>query len=246
MSNFRVELTGRVALVTGAGSGVGRAAALALAQAGAAVCVNDVNPDRVENVVESIRAAGGQVIGQTADSSNRFQVAALIEATRDAFGGLHILVNAAGVEKRAALLSLDEYDWRRVLDINLTGTFFCTQLAARVMADEGGGVIVNVGGAHTGTPSYAASQAGIAGLTRAAARELAAHGIRVNAVQSANITSEAKPADSTRIPLGHTGTASDVAAVVLFLCSDGASFITGQTLVVDGGAQAAEGYSVES
>lgn len=246
MSDFSVNLTGRVALVTGAGHGVGRATALALAHAGAAVCVSDVNPDRVDQVVEAIRAAGGRAVGHTADSSNRFQAAALIEATRDAFGGLNILVNAAGADKRATLLSLDEYDWRRVLDINLSGTFFCTQLAARVMADEGGGVIVNVGSVPAAAPAYAASQTGIAGLTRAAARELAAHGIRINAVQAAHITHEAEPADTATMPQGRAATAADVAAVALFLCSDGAAFMTGQTLVVDGGTHATRRDVVES
>lgn len=128
MSNFTVRLDGRVALVTGAGEGIGTAIALALANAGAAVCVNDVNPDRADRVVEAIQASGGRAIAWVADVSNRFQVTAMIENMRDQLGGLHIVINAAGVEKCADFLLYDEYDWRRVLEVNLTGAFFCTQL----------------------------------------------------------------------------------------------------------------------
>jgi NAD(P)-dependent dehydrogenase (short-subunit alcohol dehydrogenase family) len=141
MGEFRVDLSGRVALVTGAGEGIGRAVALVLAGAGAAVCVHDINPDRADAVVAAIQAQGGRAMAWVADVSNRFQVAAMIEALRDRLGGQQIVVNAAGVEKQTPFLRIDEYDWRRVLEINLTGAFFCTQLAARVMVDEGGGVV---------------------------------------------------------------------------------------------------------
>ena len=241
MGKFSVDLTGHVAMVTGGGDGIGRATAVALASMGAAVGIQDVNPDRVERVADAIRDAGGQTITWTGDMSNRFQVAAFIEAVRDAFDRLDIVVNAASVEKRAPLLTLDEYDWRRVIEINLTGAFFCTQLASRVMAEAGGGIIVNV--AHTAggrspltdSVAYVASEAGVIGLTRESARALAPQGIRVNAVCPGNITAESQPAEA-RIPQGRTGTPDEVAAVIMFLCSDAASYITGQTIVVDGGA----------
>jgi len=239
--NFTVDLSGRVALVTESGSGIGQATACALAGAGAALCLNDLNPDRAERTAELIRAAGGRAMTWTADVSNRFQVAAMIEALRDEYGRLDIVINAAGVEKRADFLRLDEYDWRRVLEINLTGAFFCTQLAGRVMADEGGGAIVNLastvgqGRAQSDSTVYAASKAGLLALTREAARELAPRGVRVNAICPANIAGESEPPTLERVAQGRLGQPEEVAAVALFLCSDAASFITGQALVVDGG-----------
>ncbi len=240
MGQFTVDLSGRVALVTGAGeAGIGSATAVALAEAGAAVCFNDVNPDRGDQIAEVIRAAGGRAISWTGDISNRFQAAALIETVREQLGGIHILVNAAGVERRGPLLTVDEYDWRRILEINLTGAFFCTQLASRVMADEGGGVIVNIAStagfarSRGSSPAYGASAAGLIGLTKESARDLAPRGIRVNAVCPDSITPESAPADF--IPQGWTGTPADVASVILFLCSDAAKFVTGQAIIVDGG-----------
>jgi len=241
MSAFSVDLSGKAALVTGAGEGVARAIALALARAGAAVCVNDLNPDRADTVVEEIEREGGRAFAWVADVSNRFQAAGTIETLRDEFGGLHVVVNGAGTERPAPFLTIDEYDWRRVLEINLTGAFFCTQLAGRVMADEGGGAIVNLastvgqGRAQSDSTVYAASKAGLLALTREAARELAPRGVRVNAICPANIAGESEPPTLERVAQGRLGQPEEVAAVALFLCSDAASFITGQALVVDGG-----------
>lgn len=236
---FQFNFAGHAAIVTGAGDGVGKAVALALAASGAAVVVNDLNPDRADTVAEQITHAGGRALAWQGDVANRFQVAALIENARDAFGRITLLVNAAGVYKTGALEKLDEWDWRRVLDVNLTGAFFCTQLIGRVMADEGGGAIVNIGSiAGNGATlpngiAYVSSKAGLIGLTQQSARELAPRGIRVNAVCPANLEEDAVPAESA---LGRPGTVDEVAAAVMFLCSDAARFITGQAIHVDGGA----------
>lgn len=235
-------MTGHVALVTGAGADVGRAAALALAAAGSSVVVNDLNPDRVTRVVEDITMTGGRAFGWQADVTNRFQVGSLIEAARDAFERVDILVNAAGAVNAVPMLKLDEWDWRRLLDVNLTGAFFCSQLLGRVMAEEGGGIIVNIAstaghphahGAQHGA-GYVASKAGLIGLTKRCAVEYAPLGIRVNAVCPGHVSEnpgETPPPNAQ----ARFGSAVEIANVVLFLCSDAASFITGQAINVDGG-----------
>ena len=245
MTNFSVDLSRRVALVTNAGTDIGRAIAVALAESGAAVCAHDVNPNRADQVVETIQQSGGRAMAWVGDISNRFQVAAMIEALRDELGGLHILINVASTDKRAPFLTLDEYDWRRVMELNLTSAFFCSQLAGRVMIDEkqgaDGGVIVNVGSTagyakpKADSIAYVTSQAGLIGLTRESARALAEQGVRVNAVCPANVTPESEVVDRAQIPQGRTGNPNEVAAVVLFLCSSAASFIIGQAIIVDGG-----------
>lgn len=234
-------LAGKAAIVTGAGAGSGAATALALASAGANVMVNDINPDSAERTAEAIMAGGGRAMAFQGDVCNRFQAAALIETARDTYGQIHILVNAAGVYKPEPLARIDEWDWRRHLDVNLTGTFFCTQLMGRVMADEGGGIIVNIASAAYNSTlpegaGYIASKAGIVALTRQAARELAQHNIRVNAVCPGNIVEADMPeVASPNNALARMGLPEEVADVVLFLCSDASRFITGQAIVVDGG-----------
>ncbi len=217
---MQVDLSGKTALVTGAGAGHGRRFALALGDSGASIAVADINIERADAACAAIHKNGGDSIALRADISNRFQVANMIERTRDAFGGLHILVNAGGVQRNQPLLEIDEWDWRRQLEVNLSGVFFCTQLAARVMADEGGGAIINVisAAALATVPNGiggATGAAGVIGLTRQAARELAKDRIRVNAIAAGK--------DSAAV----TGLA-------LFLCSEMAATVTSQVLYADG------------
>ena len=223
MSNLQADLSGRAALVTGAGAGSGRAIALALAANGASLAVNDLNIERADAVAEAIRAEGGCAVPLGADISNRFQTANMIERARDAFGGLDILVNAAGIFHPEPMLTVDEWNWRRQIEVNITGVFFCIQLVGRVMADEGGGSIINLSAVEACRASlpqgigYIASKAAIIGMTRQAARELAPHHIRVNCIA----------AGSTE------GAESTVAGAALYLCSDAAKSISGQVIAVD-------------
>jgi NAD(P)-dependent dehydrogenase (short-subunit alcohol dehydrogenase family) len=247
-------LAKRVAIVTGAGQGNGQAIAAALAAAGARVAVNDINPDRAERVAAEIRASGGHAIGVMADVSNKFQCVTLVETTRSEWGRLDILVNNARVKPAATILKMDEWEWDRCLDVNLKSTFFMSQLCGRVMADENreqGGVIVNiveVAGEEIPLEhrsAYTASQAGVAGFTRACAHEFAEYGIRVNMVNpSVTLSSEAdatllSPTKEAEVKHssypGSVATPHAAADVVLFLCSDAANAVTGRTITLEEG-----------
>ena len=227
MAAWQVDLSGTVALVAGAGAGRGRAIAWALADCGAAVAAADLNIERADATYQRIQARGGTAIALHADISNRFQVANMIEQTRDAYGRLHLLVNAVCIGRAQPLLQVDEWDWRRQLEVNLGGAFFCLQLAARVLADEGGGAIIPVLPAEalatlpTGIGAVAGA-AGVIGMTRQAARELAEHNIRVNAIAAG-------------------GNDDAVANLALFLASGAAGSISGQVLYSDGAEEKRRG-----
>lgn len=247
-------LKDKVAIVTGGGQGIGEAIARTLAAAGASVAVNDLNPDRAKRVATEIRDAGGRAIDVAADVGNKFQCVHLIETTRAEWGRLDILVNNAAVEPKTSILKMDEWEWMRCLDVNLKGTFMMSQLCGRVMADENkerGGAIVNIGSTAgvavplEGRAAYCASKAGMVGFARECAREFAAYGIRVNTVLPGMIetplTEKGRNDPQTlerwldSIPLQRLGTADEVAQVVLFLCSDASSYMTGSIVSVDGG-----------
>ena len=247
MSDFE----GKVVLVTGAGRGIGRAIAEAFAARGARVAANDITPVNLDETVRRITAAGGVCKGYVFDVAAKMPVQAMIEEIRDAWQRIDILVNNAGVEPHASILELDEWDWRRTLDVNLSGPFFTTQSVGRVMREQGGGIIVNIasiaGRAHglKDRSAYVASKMGLVGFTREAAREFAAYNIRVNAVCPGVIETEMTAALRQNesmmqkwledIPQGRLGSVEDVVGLVLFLCSPEAAYITGQAIHVDGG-----------
>lgn len=181
-----------VAIVTGAGRGLGAAVARALAEAGLRVAVNDINPDRAAKIAAEIMAAGGQALAVQGDVANKFQCVKIIEATREAWGQLDVLVSNAAVTPTATILKMDEWDFQRCLEVNLKGTFFMSQLCGRVMTDEnqmrGGGVIIHIastaGVEHPleGQAAFCASQAAVVGFGRECAREYAAYAIRVHTI----------------------------------------------------------------
>lgn len=233
------DLTGKVAIVTGAGHGRGAAIAHALAAAGAQVTVNDLNPDRAARVATDIHAAGGTAIDVAADISNKFQCVHVIETTRAEWGRLDILVNNAAVRPQGTILKLDEWEWMRCLDVNLKGTFFMSQLCGRVMADENkdrGAAIVNIAStagtlaALPNAAAYGASMAGIAGFARECAREYAAYGIAVYTLLDAAAGAE-RSAERGRT-LAEAGLPEELPAAVVALCSAGHSEPTGAILTV--------------
>lgn len=240
-----------VAIVTGSGRGIGRAIALELSAVGVKVVVNYAGrSDKAEETVELIRASGGEAVAVQADVSRQADVDRLIRTTLDHFGKIDILINNAGITRDSLLLRMKEVDWDAVMATNLKGVFLCTKAVSKGMLKQRSGVIVNISSVvglsgNAGQANYAAAKAGIIGFTKSIAKEFASRGIRVNAVAPGYIftdMTEALPegtqTDILRaIPLGRIGNAEDVAKVVRFLASPEASYITGQTLSVDGGME---------
>ncbi len=246
-----MDLTGKVALVTGAGRGIGRAIALGLAQAGARVAVNDVDAASAEQTAETLGAAGFDAAPFPADVSDPTAVDGLIRAVAGRWQRLDLLVNNAGVEPTGSLLDFSIDDWQRTLAVNLTGPFLTSRAAAPHMQAQGGGAIVNISsiaGRAAGLrnrAAYVASKTGLLGFTRECAREFAAYNIRVNAVCPGVIITEMtahlrQNEQMMRkwmedIPQARLGEPDDVVGLVVFLCSDAARYITGQAINVDGG-----------
>ncbi len=246
---LEIDLQQRIALVTGGGRGIGRAIAQNLAAAGATVIINyRGNSSAAEETVAGITAAGGTAIAIQADISRQEDVEALFKQVLADQGRIDILVNNAGITRDTLLLRMKEDDFDAVLDTNLRGVYRCTRAALRPMTKQRSGRIINISSVvgisgNAGQANYAAAKAGILGFTRSIAREIASRGITVNAVAPGFIETELTGvlSEETRqqalagIPLGRFGQADEVAALVCFLASDLAAYITGQTLLVDGG-----------
>lgn len=245
-------LDDRRALVTGADSGIGRGIALELAAHGAAVAINHVGDSTVaDEMVEAVSRGGGRAIAVPMDVSDEKQVARAFALAKDALGGVDLLVNNAGIEKPFSLVEMPVEEWRKVLDVNLTGAFLCAREAARMMlAERCAGVIVNITSVHEQIPwklysHYCASKGGQKLFAQSIARELAPHGIRVVSVAPGAIATpinrdvlddpEQRAEVEQQIPLGRWGEVGDVAKVVAWVASAEAGYVTGSTVFVDGG-----------
>jgi len=243
------ELEGKVAVVTGAGRNIGRAIAMSLAEGGASVLVNArSNRAEAEAVAREIEAAGGKAIVHIGDVADAKSVQAMVDAAVRQFGRIDILINNAALRREKSFVEMDYAEWREILDVTLDGAFHCTKACLSALQKSGQGTIVNIGGlsAHTGAKNRAhvvTAKAGIVGLTRALANDLAADGITVNCVVPGLIGTprpKDKPQPAHHLThntiTGARGKPEDVAAMVRFLCSPAARYVTGQAIHANGGA----------
>ncbi|MEK5231093.1 3-oxoacyl-[acyl-carrier-protein] reductase [Lysinibacillus sp. FSL K6-0232] len=243
------KLEGKVAVVTGASRGIGRAIALKLADEGAKVVVNySGSQAKAEEVVATIQANGGEAIAVQASVAQTEEVTALMDTAVKTFGSLDILVNNAGITRDNLLMRMKEDEWDDVMDTNLKGVFLCTKAVTRQMMKQRAGRIINISSivgvaGNAGQANYVAAKAGVIGLTKTTAKELASRNILVNAIAPGFIETEMtdqlpediKQGMLTQIPLAKLGQPEDIAKAVVFLASDDANYMTGQTLHIDGG-----------
>lgn len=252
-----MDLKNKVAIVTGARRGMGRTHALVLAGAGAKVVLADISKEDCQKIVEEIKKNGGEAIAVKCDVSKKEEVDEMVGATIDKWGKIDVLVNNAGICQFKPFLELTEEEWDRTININLKGYFLCAQACAKEMVKQKSGAIINVasiamGQVGVGFPAlshYCASKGGIIGMTETLAQELAPYNIRVNAVSPGaietpmldSLKSDPKTMEGTvaRIPLHRIGKPEEVSNLVLFLASDLSSYMTGSTVVIDGGWLAA-------
>jgi 3-oxoacyl-[acyl-carrier protein] reductase len=238
----------KVAIITGASRGIGRAVALKLASEGASIVASARSVEALAGLVAEIEASGGQALSVPTDITSGEDIERLLAAAMDKYGRVDILVNNAGITRDALLVRMKDEDWDAVLATNLKGAFLCARAAAKIMSKQRTGRIINIASVvgemgNAGQANYCASKAGMLGLTKSMARELARRNITVNAITPGFIVSDMTGGLSEKvkqemlgqIPLGRFGEVEDVAAAVAFLASDQAAYITGQTLGVNGG-----------
>lgn len=246
-----MELEGQIALVTGAGregKGIGRSICLELAKAGAKIVIADYVVEAAEAVASEVITAGGEAIAVQANVADPADVERMVNSAVDKFGKVDILVNNAGITRDNLILRMTEAEWDAVLDTNLKGAFNCTKAVAKLMLKQRSGKIVNVASVmgiigNAGQANYSASKGGMIALTKTTAKELGSRGINVNAVapgfiktvMTEEISEQAKESIEKQIPLVRLGTPDDVAKVIGFLCSQAASYVTGQVINIDGG-----------
>ncbi|MEA2031321.1 MAG: 3-oxoacyl-[acyl-carrier-protein] reductase [candidate division Zixibacteria bacterium] len=240
-----MNLSGKTAIVTGSARGIGLAIAKRFSKAGARVVISDLDKDTVDNVADTM---AGEAIGVKVNVTSAKEVEALFAQTLESFGSVDIVVNNAGITRDTLVVRMDEKDWDMVLDINLKGAFLVTKSAAKIMMKQRSGRIINISSVvglngNAGQGNYAASKAGLIGLTRTVAKELGSRGVTVNAIAPGFIETDmtlSLPEAARKQLLDNTltkrvGLPDDIASAVLFLASEDASYITGQILAVDGG-----------
>jgi 3-oxoacyl-[acyl-carrier protein] reductase len=241
-------LAGRVAVVTGGTRGIGLAIARSLADDGASVVVSGRDPDRLERAAKELEELGTSALAVPADAAKREDADRLVEAAKERFGRIDVLVNNAGITRDQLLVRMKDDDWDTVMDTNLRGVFLMTRAVGKVMMRQKSGRMINISSTagamgNAGQVNYSAAKAGVIGLSKAAARELAHWNILVNVVapglvetdMTAAISAEARAVLMQQVPLKRIGTAKEVAEVVRFLAGDGAGYITGQVIHVNGG-----------
>jgi len=246
-----MKLADKVAIVTGSGQGIGRAIALAFAREGANVVIFDKIPQTANEAANEIISLGRQALVIVGDVSNGRDVNKLVEAALETFGRINVLVNAAGIAVRSPIIELSEENWDKVIDVNLKGTFLCCQAVGKVMIKQKGGSIINIASIAGHTPqillgAYSPSKAGVISLTELLAIEWAEYGVRVNAISPGPIKTpltdaiyadpKLREARCKAIPMKRFGEPEEVANVAVFLASEDSSYITGHTIVVDGGS----------
>lgn len=243
-----MQLKGKVAIITGAAQGIGKEIAIVLAREGSDIAICDVNKDALAAAQKEIEAAGVKVLSYTVDVLDAIQVENMVNKVLDNLGKVDILINNAGIARDSLIIRMKEADWDAVIGVNLKGTFNCIKAVSRPMIKQRSGRIVNIASiigiiGNAGQTNYAASKAGIIGLTKSAAKELASRGINVNAIapgfiktaMTEGLTDEQKGKMLEAIPLAKFGEPKDVANLALFLVSEASSYITGEVIKVDGG-----------